>query len=399
VSGVLLRTALLGFLCWAVTALLVQTQFYATALVVLGAAALVAVGLVQRLASLAKKPAAEAGQVSGSANAALARELDHAQALLDTVPAALLVLEDSHVVYLNRAASALARQGVSRLQEIAALGPAAAPMEAMRPGARAIVRLADGSAAYVSCAQYTAPGAPARRLLALQRVAGDLDAVEAKAWGDMARVLAHEMMNSLTPIASLSESLEQLVTTRDGAEELAAALEVIKRRSHGLMSFVERYRAVAELPNAAPRPVALKPFIDGIERLMSATFRERNIAFVTRIAPLGVTANVDAELLEQAVINLLRNAVEAIDGVAAASIEVTCSRAGSEISIEVHDNGRGLPDVEPGKVLTPFYTTKAGGGGIGLAVARHVALAHGGQLNVRPRITGGATFSLVLPAA
>ena len=111
-SGVLLRTALLGFLCWAVTALLVQTQFYATALVVLGAAALVAVGLVQRLASLAKKPAAEAGQVSGSANAALARELDHAQALLDTVPAALLVLEDSHVVYLNQIGRASCRERV-----------------------------------------------------------------------------------------------------------------------------------------------------------------------------------------------------------------------------------------------------------------------------------------------
>jgi len=165
------------------------------------------------------------------------------------------------------------------------------------------------------------------------------------------------------------------------------------------MSFVERYRAVAELPTASPRPVALKPFVDGIERLMSATFRERKISFVTRITPEEVTADVDAELLEQAVINLLRNAVEAVEGVAVPRIEVACSRADGGISIEVHDNGRGLPDVEPGKVLTPFYTTKAGGGGIGLAVARHVALAHGGQLNVRPRVGGGATFSLWLPTA
>jgi nitrogen fixation/metabolism regulation signal transduction histidine kinase len=396
-SGVLLRTALLGALCWLITALLAQTHYFATALVLLGIAALVAVGLAHRLTSLAR-PAA-AAQPAHQPALELSRELDHAQALLDTVPAVLLVLEGSRVVYLNRAARALARESVSSLAEIPALGPAAAQMQAMRPAAREIVRLADGSAAYVSCAQYSAPGAAPRRLLALQRIAGELDAVEAKAWGDMARVLAHEMMNSLTPIASLSESLEQLLQSREGEEELAAALEVIRRRSHGLMSFVERYRAVVELPTAAPRPVALKPFVDAIERLMSATFRERGIDFTASIVPQDMNASADAELLEQAVINLLRNAVEAVEGTAAPRIEVACRRSGGEISIEVHDNGRGLPDVEPGKVLTPFFTTKAGGGGIGLAVARHVALAHGGQLNVRPRAAGGATFSMVLPAS
>ena len=399
-SGVLGRVVLLGAICALIAVLLVQTQYYATVLVLAGVAALIGVGLSQRLSSFAR-PLAE--EIDGSrrdlARAALSQELDHAHALLDTVPAALLVLEQDRLVFLNRAARELARETPSTLEQVPALGEAAKAMLAMRPGAREIVTLADGSQAFVSCSSYSTPGAPPRRLLALQRIAGDLDAVEARAWGDMARVLAHEMMNSLTPIASLSESLEQLVQSRTGEDELVAALEVIKRRSHGLMNFVERYRAVAELPTAAPGTVALKPFLAGIERLMSATFRERSIAFATNGASPETVAHADAELLEQAVINLLRNAVEAVDGAASPSIEIRCLETAVDLAIEVHDNGRGLPDDDAAKVLTPFFSTKAGGGGIGLSVARHVALAHGGQLRVRRGETGGAVFSLVLPAA
>jgi signal transduction histidine kinase len=204
-------------------------------------------------------------------------------------------------------------------------------------------------------------------------------------------------MNSLTPIASLSESLEHLMQGRDADPEAVAALEAIKRRSHGLMNFVERYRAVAELPAPTTGVVDITPFLDGIERLMSATFRERGIAYASRVVPEGIAARVDRELLEQALINLLRNAVEAVAGVPSPLIEIECSQSNTQIAFDVRDNGRGLPDEEPDRLLTPFFSTKPGGGGIGLSVARHVALAHGGQLNMRRRASGGAEFSLVLP--
>lgn len=399
-SGVLGRIVLLGVLSALILTLLLQTQYYATTLVLAGIAALVATGLARRLSGFTRSSDADGVDARRDMmEAAAARELDHAHAMLDTVPASIFVLEDGRLAFMNRAARELARETPATLVEVPALGEAAKQMLAMRPGAREIMQLADGSQAFVSCTSYSTPGGPARRLFALQRIAGDLDAVEARAWGDMARVLAHEMMNSLTPIASLSESLEQLLQKRTGDEELVAALEVIKRRSHGLMNFVERYRAVAELPMASPRAVAVKPFLDGIERLMSTTFRERRIAFATSVAPRAVTAHADAELLEQAVINLLRNAVEAVDGSASPSIEIRCHQTPVDIAIEVHDNGRGLPEDDASKVLTPFFSTKAGGGGIGLSVARHVALAHGGQLKVRRGDAGGAVFSLVLPAA
>jgi two-component system, NtrC family, nitrogen regulation sensor histidine kinase NtrY len=396
-SGVWWRTTSLALLCFGILTLLVNTNYYATALVLAGIAVVTALGLARHLTQLARgKPGEPAAALK---ERMLAGQLDHAHALLDTVPAALFVVEGDALVFLNRAARELARETPATLAQIPALGHAAAHLSGMRPGSREILQLADGSQAFASCSLYSTPEGVPRRLLALQRIAGDLDAVETRAWAEMARVLAHEMMNSLTPIASLSESLEKLLQTRTGEEELVAALEVIKRRSHGLMRFVERYRAVAELPKAATRPVAMKPFLDAIERLMSTTFRERGISFANRIVPPDVVVHADAELLEQALINLLRNAVEAVENIHSPGIEVRCCQSRVDISIEVHDNGRGLPDDTAGKVLTPFFSTKAGGGGVGLSVARHVALAHGGQLKVRRGEAGGAVFSLVLPAA
>ena len=391
-TGIVIRATAIGILSYLFVHLVAQTNLYATAAVVLVIAAFIGAGIARAVSSLTQA----AVSISAPGNS-FARELDHAQALLDTVPAALIVLDDDRVVFMNRAARSLAREDVATLDEIAALGGAAPRLTAMRPGARDVVSLADGSAAYVSCALFSVPGAPGHRLLAVQRIAGELDAVEAKAWGDMARVLAHEMMNSLTPIASLSESLEQLMLGREADTEIISALEVIKRRSHGLMRFVERYRAVAELPAPSPNLIEVKPFLDGIERLMSTTFRERGIEYASHIDSVGIVANADRELLEQALINLLRNAVEAVDGTLSPQIEIGCSQSATQIAFDVRDNGRGLPDVELGKLLTPFFSTKPGGGGIGLSVARHVALVHSGQLNMRRRASGGAEFSLVLP--
>jgi two-component system, NtrC family, nitrogen regulation sensor histidine kinase NtrY len=405
VTSLVVRAIVIGALSYLVVHLLAQTHLYATTAVVLALVALAAFGMVRSVSRMIQVAASGTlvdrfglpSRASATARDAVARELDHAHALLDTVPAALIVLDAERVVFMNRAARVLARENVTTLRDIAALGDAAPRLTAMRPGAREVVPFADGSAAYVSCAQFSAPDAPTRRLLAVQRIAGDLDAVEAKAWGDMARIMAHEIMNSLTPIASLSESLEQLMQGRDADAEVIAALEAIKRRSHGLMSFVERYRAVAELPAPTTGNVDVTPFLDGIERLMSSTFRERGIAYASRVVPEGVIARVDRELLEHALINLLRNAVEAVAGTPSPRIEIECNQSITQIAFDVRDNGRGLPDEEPARLLTPFFSTKPGGGGIGLSIARHVALAHGGQLNMRRRASGGAEFSLVLP--
>lgn len=420
------RAALVGVLAAAFMLLMVQTRLYATMAVLLVIGLIVCLDMVRVIAragragdrfvealspdniDVALPPALESSVGRWRATRAdQQRELDAARALLDTVNAALLVIDsDGRVSYMNRAARAWAREPVERLEQIAALGGNAALLAAMRPGAREIARFTDGEPVYVACSRYSAPGIDDRRLIAIQRIAGDLDAVEVKAWTDMAGVLAHEMMNSLTPIASLSESLEHLLRDATGGDtltaeqrELSAALEAIKRRSHGLMSFVERYRAVAELPAPARQAIPLREFIAGIEKLMSATFRERQIDFSSSVDPAGMILHADPELMEQALINLLRNAVDAVAGQESPRVAVRIRALDARVTLEVLDNGRGLPDDAASRVLTPFFSTKPGGSGIGLNIARHMALAHGGQLEVRRGVSGGAVFSLVLPSS
>jgi two-component system nitrogen regulation sensor histidine kinase NtrY len=262
---------------------------------------------------------------------------------------------------------------------------------------------------FVAVSQFAAPGRPPQRLVAIQRIAGDLDAVELKAWQDMVQVLAHEMMNSLTPISSLSESLESLLRSDAGArgvtssgpsamaDDVAGALEAIKRRSLGLMSFVERYRTVAELPSPNRQPVRMDRLLFGIERLIGPALRDKGVEFRTSVDPPELSADADPQLVEQAVINLLRNAADAVVGVESPRIEVTCEERDGQVMLAVCDNGTGVPEDRRDRIFVPFFTTKPGGSGIGLNLARHIALGHGGQLDVRARAPRGSVFTLTLP--
>jgi signal transduction histidine kinase len=312
------------------------------------------------------------------------------------------------VTLANRAAQSLAAAPIDRFEEIRAVGSAGAQqLLALAPGRRQIMSLADGRKMFVSVSGFSIPGQPPQRLISLQRIAGELDAVELKAWQDMVHVLAHEMMNSLTPIASLSESLELLLRTTyergtsgdDSREEIAGALEAIKRRSLGLMDFVERYRKFAELPAPNLQRISAHEFLSGIDRLMSGTFREKHIAYRSHVAPRDLSFSADPQLLEQAMINLLRNAADAVTDVAQPQIGVYCQLREEQIVITITDDGSGLPDDKRDLVFVPFFTTKPGGSGIGLSIARHVALAHGGQLDVTANEPRGSVFTLILPAA
>src|SRR5205085_499506 len=148
---------------------------------------------------------------------------------------------------------------------------------------------ANGQRVLASATQFEVPGEPPARLMALQRVAAELGAVELAAWEDMTRVLAHEMMNSLTPIASLSESLELQLRGSGAAAEAAESLEAIRRRSRGLMEFVDRYRTLADRPRPQPTEVRLADFTAGLERLLSASFRERAVTYRSVVTPLALT--------------------------------------------------------------------------------------------------------------
>jgi nitrogen fixation/metabolism regulation signal transduction histidine kinase len=422
------RVVLLAALAYSVISLLSQTQLYATAVVLAGIALLIGVDVArvigrmersaeqdfERLAvvgsdipvarlddvSRATEPFERTASILSTARVERQQQLDYLQTLLDTVAAALIVVdEDGRVTLANRAARALAADSSSTLDAIAAPRPGGArDLMALPPGAREIVSLADGRRVFVTVSQFSVPGRPPQRLLSLQRIAGDLDAVELKAWQDMADVLTHEMMNSLTPIASLSESLETLLRGH-AEEEVAGAIEAIKRRSRGLMDFVARYRAVAELPAPQRRRVRVNELLRGIERLLAPAFRDKGIAYRSFVSPDDLACLVDPQLLEQAVINLLRNAADAVADAETPRVEVTCELHDDRMVMAIADNGCGVPDARREQIFVPFFTTKAGGSGIGLSLARHIVLAHGGQVDVRANAPRGTVLTVTLPAA
>ena len=425
-AGLAVRSVLIGVLLLAALWLVTDQRLYATGAIVAGAAVLVAIDLaravraadqlfanfVEALAagsadapprSAARFPALSSALASAvrrldSERMSRERRVQELEALADTVAAALIIVDGGgRALMANRAARELCGAGGVRLGDIAVLGGAAETLAQLAPGARIIVRLADQRRMLAAAAGFRSGGLP-WRLISLQSLSAELSAVELKAWQDLVRVLAHEMMNSLTPIVSLAESISAL-DGPDARAEAASAIEVIARRSSGLMSFIERYRRVAEVPSPVVEEIEAAEFLTGIEGLIRRQLGGKAIVFSSRVEPGDARIRADPELLEQALINLLKNAAEAVDGRPDPRIELACIAGDGETTLTVSDNGRGLPQVDPELVFTPFFTTKAGGSGIGLSLARQIVLSHGGALVATPNTPQGTVFSLTLPGA
>jgi nitrogen fixation/metabolism regulation signal transduction histidine kinase len=325
-------------------------------------------------------------------------DLDRLNALLDAVDTAFYVLDvDGAIRFANRGAHRLTRGSADRFANLSAIGPdLARRLEALPPGARQVEKLADGRSVLVGAIAFRSSLGGPLRLVSLQPIVGALDAVELKVWQDLSRVLAHEMMNSLAPVVSMTESLQAMLAGSRPPDPaaLARAVETIGRRSAGLMRFVDRYRRMAELPPPDYRPIRLTGLIADLASLVEPGFAARNIRLETSVEPADLAMEGDAELLSQAILNLLKNASEALDGRTEGLIKLGCWGDETGIAIAIEDNGPGLQD-DSDAIFLPFYTTRPDNEGIGLSIARQVALAHRGTITTE-RMNPGARFTLQL---
>lgn len=247
-------------------------------------------------------------------------------------------------------------------------------------------------------------------LLSLQDIENELAVAQIQAWQDLVSVLTHEIMNSITPVASLASTAVDLVedaksqltqapqdieeVTQD-LEDALDAVQTVARRSDGLMQFVTSYRQITRLPIPNKKMVSVAHLFTHVQSLIANQWQRDNIELIVEITPATLQLNVDNDMMEQILINLLQNAQQALIQNHKPQVKLSAFlNVRGNIVIEVSDNGVGVPSELSTQIFVPFFTTKKEGSGVGLALARQVMLAHDGKISLRENQQGGATFSL-----
>ncbi|CDA87648.1 PAS domain-containing sensor histidine kinase [uncultured Bacteroides sp.] len=221
------------------------------------------------------------------------------------------------------------------------------------------------------------------RILALNDINTELDEKEIDSWIRLTRVLTHEIMNSVTPITSLCDTLLSMSESKD--EEISHGLQTISATGKGLLSFVESYRQFTRIPTPEPSLFYVKAFIERMVELARHQNPCDNIIFHTEISPADLILYADENLISQVVINLLKNAIQAIGSQPDGKIEIQayCNDT-EEILIEIKNNGPEIPLEIAEHIFIPFFTTKEGGSGIGLSISRQIMRLSGGSLTLLP---------------
>ncbi len=245
-------------------------------------------------------------------------------------------------------------------------------------------------------------------LVSLQNIHSELEAKEMDSWQKLIRVLTHEIMNSITPIVSLSSTVKELLTgeeeeeekvntdiSPEDAESIQSALTTIERRSRGLLNFVEVYRNLTRIPKPSFRHFEVLTLLQNIEDLLQPKIKEVNIQYTSKALPANLKLTADPDLIEQVLINLVINAIHAVKDVENPRIQIMASATSQHhVSISVSDNGYGIKPDNLEQIFVPFFTSKKEGSGIGLSLAREIMRLHKGSIDVQSKPMEETRFTL-----
>jgi two-component system, NtrC family, nitrogen regulation sensor histidine kinase NtrY len=244
------------------------------------------------------------------------------------------------------------------------------------------------------------------KLITLQNINSEIEQKEIEAWHKLIRILTHEIMNSVTPISSLTETMQGMLRTKDGREkqltemkqetisDIAFSLATIHRRTDGLLNFVEHYRQLTKVPKPVLEKIDLQNYFSNIIRLLNEPLVKSNIHIEFLVNEI-TDFHADPMLLEQVLINLITNSIHALKETESPRIDLLVYRAENQIIIEVKDNGKGIPKKELSEIFIPFFTTKKEGSGIGLSLSKQIMSLHGGSIRVRSSENIGTSFYLI----
>lgn len=244
-------------------------------------------------------------------------------------------------------------------------------------------------------------------IIAFQDIRSEIEQKEIEAWHNVIRILAHEMLNSFTPVSSLASTIKSMTEGEDGgsinAEDLDdedirdinMAASTIKKRSDGLLVFVKDYRTISNVPIPKLHPVNVKQFLSEIFVLMSNNAKEAEVEIKILPIPANATIRIDRKLIEQVLINLINNSIHALEGVKNPLINISCIVEQEKTLLIVSDNGKGIEENIMSQIFIPFYTTKKNGSGIGLSLSKNIMKKHGGNLLVSSEVAVNTTFTLI----
>ncbi|RFS24063.1 GHKL domain-containing protein [Chitinophaga silvatica] len=245
------------------------------------------------------------------------------------------------------------------------------------------------------------------KLISIQNIHSELQKKELEAWQNLTKILRHEIMNSVTPIVSLIGTMQEIVdlditpTTgnAEGIADLREALQTVESRSKGIMNFVNAYRDYTTLPQPQFTAVNVRNLVASIGSLLQTDMKQAGIHFLMEIEIDNIEIHADVSQLQMVLINLVKNAMDALEQTAQASIHIKLYLNNTQqIAIEITDNGPGIDAEAMNKIFIPFFTTKKKGSGIGLSLSQQIIQLHGGQLKViSPGVNGnGTTFYVLL---
>jgi|TARA_R110002096_G_scaffold426421_1_gene636230 nitrogen fixation/metabolism regulation signal transduction histidine kinase len=338
-------------------------------------------------------------------------ELKHLKALIEHVPVPLMSIKGDGTVQIhnNAARRLFGSTHVARVSDLSKFGDEFRKrVVTLEPGERHLVtfKIDDTEQTLTVGSTQIVTAGNVEKIISLQDIQSELDVAQLKAWQDLVRVLTHEIMNSITPVSSLAKTSTDLVDDAikkiQGQPELVEeltdvrdAVDTVARRSDSLMHFVQSYRRLTRLPPPEKEQLNIKKTFADIIKLVSVSIEQKKIDLTVDVTTDGLEIFADREMLEQMLINLIKNAEQALANTSGAKVKISAKlNKRGRIVIEVADNGPGISDELAAKIFVPFFTTKRDGSGVGLALTRQVMIAHGGSVSLSKTDGGGATFIL-----
>lgn len=334
-------------------------------------------------------------------------QFQYLQAIVEHVDTGLICFDrDGRTLLMNRALQRLLHKSYfPDMNAVQRFNPALhEAMAGLQPGERQLVKIVAGNQILQLAVRTTILKLKngEYHLYSLQNISAELEEQEVQSWQKLIRILTHEIMNSVTPVASLAATANEMIgkfNTFDAetTEDIRTAVRAIQKRSEGLLHFTETYRQLTRIPEPKFQEVNTVTLLEDVLTLFKPSLAEHAIRLEKKLPATPLPVQVDPELMEQVLINLIKNAAEAVKGRPSPEISIAAAKdAEGTVIIQVADNGPGIPDDLQEQIFVPFFTTKDEGSGIGLSLCRQIVHMHKGSLSVISKVGEGAVFVIRL---